>query len=170
MFSLDAHALAGRSLLVRITLTLSKCRIGFPEAWRRSGVTVRCGIRAIGADSTSRRCESGLAGAKRYSLAQPRSGVAADDSSRLDSDQARSRSPGGVYVVDLSPSLSSDIAGYRIYFHTTRVLSRDAAAGVRGFFAGHAAPDILIDEYALCYPDRRILCVDQKSRRMTPPL
>lgn len=78
--------------------------------------------------------------------------------------------PGGVYVVDLSPSLSSDIAGYRIYFHTTRVLSGDAAAGVRGFFAGHAAQDILIDEYALCYPDRRILRIDQKSRRMTPPL
>jgi hypothetical protein len=78
--------------------------------------------------------------------------------------------PGGVYVVDLSPSTSSNIAGYRIYFHTTRVLSGGAAAGVRGFFAGRAAQDILIDEYALCYPDRRILCVDQKSRRMSPPL
>jgi hypothetical protein len=78
--------------------------------------------------------------------------------------------PGGVYVVDLNPSLTSDIAGYRIYFHTTRVLPGDPAAGVRGFFAGHGAPDILIDEYALCYPDRRILSVDPKSRRMSPPL
>lgn len=76
--------------------------------------------------------------------------------------------PGGVYVVSLSPSLSQDISGYHIYFHTTRVLSGDAATGVRDFFAGHAAPDILIDEYALCYPDGRILHVDPKSRRTFP--
>jgi hypothetical protein len=78
--------------------------------------------------------------------------------------------PGAVYVVELSPSVSQDVAGYWIYFHTTRVLSGDAAAGVRDFFAGHAAPDILIDEYSLVYPDRRILAVDPNRRKLFPPL
>ena len=77
--------------------------------------------------------------------------------------------PGAVYVVELSPSISQDVAGYWIYFHTTRVLSGDAA-GVREFFAGHAAPDVLIDEYSLCYPDRRILSVDANRRKVFSPL
>ena len=78
--------------------------------------------------------------------------------------------PGGVYVVELSPSLSQDIAGYHLYFHTNRVLSGEVATGVRDFFAGHAAANILIDEYSLCFPDGRILSVDGKSRRMLGPL
>jgi hypothetical protein len=76
--------------------------------------------------------------------------------------------PGGVYVTDLSPSVSLHRVGYRIYVHTTRAFSGDAAAGICTFLAGHAAPAILIDEYALCYPDGRILHVNRKSRRVIP--
>ena len=76
--------------------------------------------------------------------------------------------PGGVYVIDLSPSVSLHKVGYRIYVHTTRAFSGDAAVGIRTFLAGRAAPEIVIDEYALCYPGGRILHVDRKSRRMTP--
>jgi len=75
---------------------------------------------------------------------------------------------GGVYVIDLRPSNSVHRAGYRIYVHTTRAFSGGAAAGIRTFFAGRAAPEILLDEYALCYPDGRILHVNRKSRRVIP--
>ena len=76
--------------------------------------------------------------------------------------------PDAMYVIELSPSVSLRRVGYRIYLHTTRAFSGDAAAGIRSFVEGRAEPEILIDEYALCYPDGRILHVDRKSRRMIP--
>ena len=78
--------------------------------------------------------------------------------------------PGGVYVIALSPSVSPHNAGYRIYLHTTRAFPGDAATGIRAFVIGRSAPDIQIDEYALCSPDNHFLLVDLNSRRITPPL
>src|SRR3989442_5253822 len=53
--------------------------------------------------------------------------------------------PGGVYVIDLSAPVSSHIAGYRIYLHTTRVFPGGVATGIRAFVSGRSAPDIRID-------------------------
>lgn len=78
--------------------------------------------------------------------------------------------PGGVYVIRLSPPVSSNISGYTIYFHTTRAFAGDAPTGLQSFLAGRSAPNIRIDEYALCYPDNHYLLVDLRSRRITPPL
>jgi hypothetical protein len=73
--------------------------------------------------------------------------------------------PGGVYVIGLSPSVSTHNAGYRIYIHITRAFPKDTSASLRAFLLGHAAADIKLDEYALCHPDGRILHVDTKSRK-----
>ena len=78
--------------------------------------------------------------------------------------------PGGVYVIALSPSVSTHNSGYRIYLHTTRAFPGDAATGIRAFVTGRSAPDLRIEEYALCYPDNHFLLVDLNSRRITPPL
>jgi hypothetical protein len=78
--------------------------------------------------------------------------------------------PGAIYEIILSPPLSSHIAGYRIYLHTTRVIPGDAAKGIRAFFSGRSAADIRIDEYSLCFPDNHFLSVDLNSRSITPPL
>jgi hypothetical protein len=80
------------------------------------------------------------------------------------------RPPGSVFTIVLRPAVSQKNAGYRIYLHTTRIFSGDAAMGLRAFLAGHATPGMFIDEYALCYPDGRILHINGKSRRMIPSL
>jgi hypothetical protein len=73
--------------------------------------------------------------------------------------------PGGVYVIGLSPSVSMQNSGYHIYIHVTRAFPEDTPARLRAFLMGHAAVYIKMDEYALCYPDGRVLHVDPKSRR-----
>jgi hypothetical protein len=78
--------------------------------------------------------------------------------------------PGGVYVIGLSPSVSMKNAGYHIYIHVTRAFPEDTPASLRAFLMGQAATDIKVDEYALCYPDGRILHVDTKSRKMIPSM
>ena len=83
--------------------------------------------------------------------------------------------PGGVFAIDLNAPKSLHNAGYAIYLHTTadfpEARGKPDAANVialRRFFAGDAAPNIKIDEYALCYPDGRILHVSPHSRKMMP--
>jgi hypothetical protein len=73
--------------------------------------------------------------------------------------------PGALFVIGLRPAVSHKDIGYRIYLHTTRTFSGDAATGLRAFLAGRAGPDVFVDEYTLCYPDGRILGVDAKSRK-----
>jgi hypothetical protein len=81
---------------------------------------------------------------------------------------SRSLFQGSAFEIELTPTISQHNSGYRIYVHTTRAFPKDAAMGFRAFLAGRASSDIAIDEYALCYPDGRILHVDSESRRMIP--
>jgi len=78
--------------------------------------------------------------------------------------------PGGVYVIGLSPSVSMQNAGYHIYIHITHAFPEDTPASLRAFLMGHAAADIKMDEFALCYPDGRMLHVDTKLRKMFPSM
>ena len=73
-------------------------------------------------------------------------------------------------MIGLSPSVSRQNAGYHIYIHITRAFPEDTPASLRAFLMGHAAADIKMDEYALCYPDGRIFHVDTKSRNMFPSM
>jgi hypothetical protein len=74
--------------------------------------------------------------------------------------------PGGVFVIELSPPISQQNSAYRIYLHIMPNFSREPLTGIRDFLASQAGAQIRMDEYALCYPDSRILHVDPKSRRM----
>jgi hypothetical protein len=86
--------------------------------------------------------------------------------------------PGGVFVINLVPPTSQRDAGYSIYVHTTAdsairesLGKTDAAAiSLRHFLAGDAPSNVKIDEYALCYPDGRILHVLPDSRKMMPSM
>jgi hypothetical protein len=84
--------------------------------------------------------------------------------------------PGGVYVIRLISGKSRDDAGYRIYVHVTAVFPGEdqerggPSPGFCRFLAGDAPPEVKIDEYALCYPNTRILHVLPGSRVMLPSM
>jgi hypothetical protein len=82
--------------------------------------------------------------------------------------------PGGVFAIRLTPPLAFNDGGYTIYVHTSADFPRekgsDASRAFRRFLIGIAPRGVNIDEYALCYPDGRILHVLPNSRKMMPSI
>jgi hypothetical protein len=78
--------------------------------------------------------------------------------------------PGGVFVIELTPSVSQRNAGYRIYAHITSASADDPVRSFRAFLAKNAPPDVQLDECALFYPDTHILHIEPNSRKRIPPI